>query len=293
LLGVRDAKGKFEITDRKTGKPMTIEPAVPFLPELWTKEGTRRQQLARWITHPKNPYLPRATVNRTWALLFGKPLVEPVDDIPNAGELPRELEMLSDDFVAHGYDLKRLIRTIVSSEVFQLESATDDDKADQESLTRAWALFPMTRLRPEQVAGSLFQAGSVETIDRDSHVLVRLTRSFGLSNFVQRYGDTGQDEFSEGSGTIPQRLLLMNGDAVSERTKGGIFNASQRIGFFAPDDRAAVEVAYLTVLTRRPTPEESSHFAGRLGNSKFRTRRARMADLFWTLINATEFSWNH
>src|SRR5262249_28291724 len=154
-------------------------------------EGTRRQQFARWVTHPKNPHLSRATVNRTWALIFGKPLVEPVDDMPSAEELPRALEMLADDFVVHGYDLKRLIRTIVSSEVFQVDSATSA-AGDHEALSRAWALFPLTRLRPEQVAGSLFQAGSIETIDHDSHVLVRLVRSFGQQNFVKRYGDTGQ-----------------------------------------------------------------------------------------------------
>ena len=62
-------------------------------------------------------------------------------------------------------------------------------------------------------------------------------------------------------GTIPQRLLLMNGDLVREKTKDDLFNASRRIAELAPDDRQAVEIAYLAVLTRRPTPEELAHFA--------------------------------
>jgi hypothetical protein len=287
-----DASTKYQVTNRKTGKPETIEPRVPFLPELWTREGTRRAQLARWATHPKNPSLSRATVNRVWALLFGKPLAEPVDDLPGADELPPVLTLLADDFIAHGYNLRRLIRSIASTEAFQLDSATTDGDAS-EAQERAWAVFPLTRLRPEQVAGSVFQASSLETIDNESHIIVRLTRAIGQSNFVQRYGDTGEDEFSGGCGTIPQRLLLMNGDLVESRIKDDLFNAAKRIGILAPTDRAAVEVAFLSVLTRRPTPKEVAHFEARLSGTKGDERSKHMTDLFWTLVNSTEFSWNH
>ena len=60
----------------------------------------------------------------------------------------------------------------------------------------------------------------------------------------------------------------------------------------APDDPKAVEVAYLAALTRRPTPEETSHFEARLKDNKT-SRAQHLQDLFWTLINSTEFSWNH
>lgn len=69
-------------------------------------------------------------------------------------------------------------------------------------------------------------------------------------------------------------------------------NSATRLGVLAPDDETAVELAYLAVLTRRPTPAELAHFAERLrdGESK---RAEKMEDIFWTLINSTEFSWNH
>ena len=60
----------------------------------------------------------------------------------------------------------------------------------------------------------------------------------------------------------------------------------------APDDPRAVEVAYLAVLTRRPTPEESAHFEAELA-AKNLTRAQLLEDLYWVLINSTEFSWNH
>ena len=122
----------------------------------------------------------------------------------------------------------------------------------------------MTRLRPEQVAGAILQAASLTTLDAQSHWFVRLIVYTGRNDFVRRYGDTGEDEFDARGGTIPQRLLLMNGELVQKQTEDGLFNAAPQIAQLAPDDRKAVEVAYLAVLTRRPTPEESAHFEARL-----------------------------
>jgi hypothetical protein len=151
----------------------------------------------------------------------------------------------------------------------------------------------MTRLRPEQVAGAIFQAASLTTLGPQSHWFVRFARYTGSNEFVRRYGDMGEDEFVACGGTIPQRLLMMNGDLVRDKIKDDLFNASRRIAEQAPDDRNAVEVAYLSVLTRRPTPEEQAHFGGRLAGSKGQERKNRLSDLFWTLLNTTEFSWNH
>ena len=230
--------------------------------------------------------------NGVWAVLFGRPLVEPVDDLPTTGDLPPALELLAADFSAHGYDLHRLIRIIAATEAFRLDSAGATE-GPTEAHDEAWAAFPMTRLRPEQVAGAVLQAASLSTLDAQSHWFVRLMFYTGRNDFVRRFGDTGADEFDARGGTIPQRLLLMNGDLIRERVDDGLFTASARIAQLAPDDRKAVEVAYLAVLTRRPTPEESAHFAARLEGISGKDRKTRLADLYWTLLNATEFSWNH
>jgi hypothetical protein len=286
-----DANAEYEMEDRRTGGRQKVDPAVPFLPELLPEEGTCRERLAAWVTHPQNPYFARATVNRTWAILCGRPLVDPVDDLGNAGELPRPLELLAEDFVAHNHDLHRLIRIIATTDVFRRDSAADHEII--EAHEKAWAAFPLTRLRPEQVAGSILQAASVQTIDRQSHILTRIGRLTGINDFVKRYGDTGEDEFNERGCTIPQCLLVMNGDLVKEKTQQQLFNASTRIGWQAPDDRAAVEAAFLAVLTRRPGTEETGRFGERLHGSRGEERSRRMEDLFWTLVNTTEFKWNH
>jgi len=291
FTGIYDGAGEHEMEVRKTGDKVVVQPRVPFLVELLPSEGTRREQLARWLTDPRNPALSRATVNRVWALLLGKPLVDPVDDLGSVDRLPPVLTLLADDFAAHGFDLRRLIRIIASTEVFQLDSAGEEEVTEAQEA--AWAAFPITRLRPEQVVGSLLQSASLETINHDSHILVRLTRFTGENDFIRRYGDLGEDEFDGRTGTIPQRLLLMNGQIVEQRTKEDLFNAASRISWLAPSDQSAVETAYLAVLTRRPTPNETAHFEKRLAGTREHERQQRLTDLYWTLLNTTEFSWNH
>ncbi len=198
---------------------------------------------------------------------------------------------MADDFISHDFDLKRLIRVIASLDVFRLDSAIEVDTT--ESHDHEWAVFPITRLRPDQVAGGLLQATSLTTIDADSPILIRIIRTISHSQFVGRYGDTGEDEFDAKSGTIPQRLLMMNGELIKDRTNSGLFNSATSIGSFAPSDRAAIELIYEIVLTRKPTSDELAHFEKKLAGTKGKVREERMSDILWTLLNATEFSWNH
>lgn len=312
FAGIYDAnKGVYEAEERKSLAKYTVPPQVPYSPELRPREGTWREQLAAWVTHPENPYFAQAAVNRFWAILFGKPLVEPVDDLYAAERRPEALEILAEDFRRHGHDIRRLILLIVNTEAFQLDSAAEHELTDVHD--KLWAAFPLTRLRPEQVVGSIVQASSPETIGADSHIFTQLLKFINESDFVKRYGDSnGEDEFAQGNSTIPQRLLLMNGEIVHERTRPGLFAGSTRVAMMAPTDEKAVEIAFLTVLTRRPTEEETAHFVRRLRGEidadllpkdeneaqKFKAeaipdRNGRLQDLYWTLINLTEFSWNH
>lgn len=292
LLGIRDREKDYEFQYLNAAESEVVPPKTPFAPELLPGEGTRRKQLAAWVTHPQNQAFSRAIVNRIWALLLGRPLVEPIDDLPLHGPYPPGLERLAADFSQHGFDLRRLIRAIVQTEVFQLSSRGPDAITEQQE--RAWAAYPLVRLRPEQVAGSLIQASSLTTVDADSHILVRLGRYEEQQAFVRRYGDTGEDEFSGRGGTIPQRLLLMNGQLVKERTKDDLVaNAVTRINALTSDDQRAVEVAYWTTLTRRPSAEELEYFVGRLKSEDGKQRRQALEDLYWALFNSTEFSWGH
>lgn len=297
LNGLRDdPKQSYEFRYLGKTEEETVPAMVPWKPELLPEKGTPRAKLASWVTAKENRPFARTLVNRIWALLFNRPLISPVDDIPLEGPFPPGLELLADDLIAHDFDLQRLIRVIAATRVFQQSSRSADPAhpvtVDTE---KAWAAFPMTRLRPEQMAGSVIQASSLSTIDAETHVLFRIKRDLDVANFVKRYGDSGEDTFDDAGGTIPQRLLLMNGNMITENTRNNpLVNASTRIGMLAPDNTTAVEAAYLAVFTRRPTVTEADHFAGLLASGKSSNSRSNaMSDLYWTLMNATEFSWNH
>ena len=239
---------------------------MPFEPERLPTTGTPRQRLAAWVTHRDNRAFARGGQPR-WAILFSRPLVEPIDNLSAGTMMHRALDILADDFAAHGYDWHRLLSTIAATRVFQLDSkceprdeAIPDDTARREA---SWAIFPLARLRPEQVVGALLQSASLPTIDASSHILVRLARQIGKRDFIARYGDSGADEFDAHGGTIPQRLLMMNGRIVEDRTSDNLlFHAATQIAVLAPDDEKAIETAVLAVLTRRPTPDERQYFRG-------------------------------
>ena len=298
LSGVRDKKGVvYEARYRGKTEEEPVSAKVPFAEDLYPADGkgTPREKLATWVTHPENSAFARATVNRIWALMFNRPLIEAVDDLPLDGPFPPGMEILADDLVAHDFDLRRLIRLIATSDVYQLDSrAPDSGDEVTERQRQHWAAFPLTRMRPEQMAGSISQSASLAAIDADAHI-VRKLASFGeQTNFVERYGDLGEDEFGETSGTIPQRLLMMNGQVVSERTKQNmVMNASTRIGALSPNNGIAVDTAFLATLTRPPTTDERKHFVSTLEGTEGDARARAMEDVYWTLLNSTEFSWNH
>jgi hypothetical protein len=295
LIGIEDGVAPLEVEDRTTLKKRTVSPAVPYAQELLPRGGTVRARLAGWITHRENRRFARAIVNRVWGFMFGKPFHAPVDDLPDPPAGTADLlDVLAEDLAGHGYSLKRLVRVIAGSRAFHLSST--HPTADPKRLARleeAWAVFPLVRLRPEQVVGGILQASSIKTVDRNANVLQRAIRFLRESEFVKHYGDFGDTELDERGGTIPQRLLMLNGKLVRELTEPSPFSASARIAGIAKDDVQCLELTFLACLTRRPTSPESRRLLAALAGTRDDARNRVVEDLFWTLINSTEFSWNH
>lgn len=290
-LGIQDTPRDYEYTYLDADASEVVEPRVPFADALLeTSEQPRRQQLAEWVTHRDNLAFSRATVNRFWAILFGRPLVDPVDDIPLEGPYPPGFELLAKDFAQH-HDMRRLITQIAMTQVFQQQSKLPNGVTETDE--EHWAVFPLVRLRPDQVVGSILQACTLSTLDSSTHILQRLATFEQTEQFMKRFGDQGEDEFTHRSATIPQRLLLFNGNLIRERTKDDlVVNAATRIAQQVSDNDRALTAAFLAVLTREPSDAERKHFEQLLNNDKL-SRNHRLEDLFWTLLNSAEFSWNH
>jgi hypothetical protein len=231
--------------------------------------------------------------------MTGRPLVEPIDDIPSAGPYPAGLEPLVDDFIEHGYDIKRLVRVIVSTRVYRMDSqwsqgdSTQTESIDQE-YEKSWAVYPITQLRPEQMAAAVHQACRLKTIDASSSILSQLEMFGGVNEFTAAYGSRGEDEFAEQSVTVPQRLLMMNGKYLAERIDNNpIMNASTRIAGLSKDDQTAVQTAFVSTLNRPADEREERYFADRLVGKRGEARSRELGNLYWVLLNSSEFQWNH
>src|SRR5262249_39088660 len=115
------------------GKPVTPKFLGGPTPVLRPNED-RREVFARWLTSPDNPFFARAAVNRLWYHLFGRGLVDPVDDLrsTNPPSNPELLDALAAEFVRHGYDRKEVIRTVLKSHTYQLAAHTTPGNAADE-----------------------------------------------------------------------------------------------------------------------------------------------------------------
>lgn len=290
LQGVGDSEVdyRYQYLDSDSAEPVFAE--VPYQRDLLPRDGNARKRLADWITHAENHQAAIAAVNHVWALMLGQPIGDEVDQLPMDQTHPQWLHVLADDFVDHGFDLRRLIRVIATSQCFRVDSRADFEiTTDHE---KHLAVFPLVRLRPEQIAGSLIQAARVKRVDDTSSLWLQLQKFNSENEFVRRYGDLGEDEFSAGTITISQRLLMMNGKLVAELLEDNpIANTRSHLAMFSASDERVVQLAYQCVLNRLPTQTELDRFEDVLCNTS--DRKQSIEDLMWVLINSSEFAWNH
>jgi len=290
LQGVREGEVDYAYKYLNDEQETDVEAGVPFLPGLLPAEGKPRARLAAWVTHPENLQAARAAVSHVWALMFGRSMGDTVDNLPLDEPSHPMMDSLARDFVAHGFDLRRLIRVIAASEAFRADSRAEFEITPDHE--QNFAVFPLVRLRPEQVAGAIIQAARIKTTDRESSFLLQLQTMAGTNDFVKQYGDIGEDEFNSDSITITQRLLMMNGELLRELVESNpILNASAHVGMFAHDTTQKVDLLYLSALNRYPTPAERKHFVSRIDCSE--NTDAAIEDLVWVLLNSSELAWNH
>ena len=307
---------EYEIVDPGADEGRIVFPRFPFHEEWDTDDSSRRMRLAKWVIHPDNRRFERAIANRIWGLMFGRAWHDPVDDLGHPEESKENqdlLDVLGREFRGSGGSLKFLIRVIALSDAFRLKSDVswaDEDVYSQ--MSREWAVFPLVRLRPEQMIGSMFQAGRVRTIDRNSTLFVRFIRFTSENDFLKEYGDATDDELLQQSGTIPQALLRMNGRFTRELTETGLFRAAGQLMRFSGDDETLVQNCFLACLARLPNAEERSYFVELLKNVDTKlddsesdlesngspdeltiSRSQLVRDIYWVLFNSPEFSWNH
>ncbi len=258
----------------------------------WKYRKPARETLADWVTSSENPYFSKALVNRVWAWFFGVGLVDPVDDL-DSGNLPSHpelLDLLAREFAAHDFDLKYLMRAVLGSRTYQLSSRqTHASQSDPRLFARA----SLRGLSAEQLFDSVSQAtGYREKVNPQQAFVINSTSPRG--DFLEKFS-TGNQDLTERQTSIVQALTLMNGRLLSNATN---LQDSKTLAAVADcplfDTAGKIETLFLATLTRKPRPEELKRLVKYVeSGGPEKQPKAALADVFWALLNSSEFSLNH
>jgi hypothetical protein len=276
-------RGEVTLPDSSTPVP----PRYPGASDaVGDERGSRRVQLAIWMASRDNPYLARAAVNRVWSHLFGRGLVEPVDDLGehNPPSHPELFEELTQYFVDTGFDLRQLTQMLAYTATYQRTSRSDAGDATPPHRYASMAVRPLT---PEQLYDSLDRALLRRAATADNPLFDPQRQAFVAR---MQSGSRSATEYEAG---VPQALMLMNG---AEITSG--LNAPQGmiVALEAPwlNDEQRIETLFLATLSRRPASDEQATFLVHVQAAQDApARRQAMGDLLWALLNSAEFAMNH
>ena len=285
-----------QVTHPKTGAAM--QPRVLLGEPLAASEPRDpRQELVDWMTTQDNPWVARTLVNRLWAHLLGRGLVEPVDDMRETNPASNEplLAALATDFIEGGYDVRRLLRLIVSSQTYALSSTPNETNArDSRYHSRAY--------RKPLSAEVLLDA--ICDVTGEAELFVGMppgTRAVQLwdhrlpSTFLDTFGRPLRKtvcQCERGSeATLGQVLHLLNSSGVNDK----ISSPTGRAAKLAASDLTVDELIdqlYLAAYSRFPSSEERLVARG-VFEQPGGTRRQATEDLLWALLNSAEFVLNH
>lgn len=332
------AKVTTVVVEKNTNPPPTIVsgPREAVFPDgttvVLSPDRDPREVLANWLITPENPWFSRSIVNRVWAWLLGRGIVQEPDDIrdDNPPSNPELLNWLARDLVANHYDLKHLYRLILNSKTYQLSSVSNTDSPEAAA---QFAAYPLRRLNAEvlidainDITGSsdLYTSAIPEPftyIPKDQSAVSiadgSITSSF-LALFGRSARATGMATERNDKTTPPQWLHLLNSGHIQEKLEKGPNIRNLTAAKHKP--KQIIDSLYLTILSRHPTDEEveTALAYGDLSNPKKLPRRPtgklskaekkkfsnqwnaanreRMkdwTDIAWALINSPEFLYRH
>jgi hypothetical protein len=250
----------------------------------WKPALTPREALAGWITRRDNPWFARALVNRLWHYFFGIGLIDPVDGLgmeDNRPSHPELLNLMAGQFVAHNFDLKYLIRAITLSRAYQRASIQTHPRQAE---PRLFARAATRALTAEQLYDSLLLATGY-------HPAPTGTAGPPRAEFLAPFDDPDSQP-ADFQSSVQQTLMMMNGPFIKEATSSA---RSTTVATVIDSKRPRplekrIEDLYLVTLSRKPQPEEMKRL---LEYAAAGDGKEALRDVFWVLLNSSEFILNH
>ena len=282
-------KSGGEVAHPRTGKRM--EP-TPLEGQAIDDPLDRRTPLAQWLTARENRFFSRNVVNRYMGYLLGRGLVEPIDDM-RATNPPSNvplMDALSDDLVQHNFDLKHLLRTIMNSRLYQLDS---QPLAANAADTRFYSHYKVKRISAEPLLDAVDAVAGTQTKYKDlplgTHA-VELPDAEYPDYFLNTFAKPKRASVCECERSpdenLAQALHTLNGDIIFNK----IAAPTGRIATLLKEQRAHEDIVtevYLAALGRRPSEVEMATSRTHLANSP--SPKEYYEDLMWALMNTKQF----
>jgi hypothetical protein len=267
----------------------------------YVSEVDRRAELAKLMLDSE--YLPKAAVNRLWGHFLGYGFTKPIDDLGPHNQVshPDLLNYLSDEFKKNSFDYRKLITWIVLSDPYALSSAGASKTSLASSKTPGddpsvgdipkFSRFYLRQMRAEELYESLIVATEAQK-SRGSYEEQEAEKRDWLSQFVLAFGNDEGEEATTFNGTIPQALMLFNGDLIKKAIsdeQGSFLVRLNGMPKLKPEQK--IEYLFLAALARKPTKDEVA-IAAQLQVLRGNPVHG-MQDLWWALLNSNEFILNH
>jgi hypothetical protein len=263
----------------------------------FTPEEDPRHALVDWMARPDNPFFAKVLVNRFWGHFFGRGIVHEVDDLreSNPPSNPELLDALAKDFVDHKFDMKRLIRTMVSSRLYQLSSEpTEHNRHDQQNYARYYAKRIIAEVfadAVDQATGSKTRYNNMSTTSRAVDLPHEGFGSYFLDTFDRpRRVSSCECERATGA-TLAQVLLLANSDELENKIASG----EGKLAKMFKDKRSPQEMIdeiYLSSLARYPTADERAKTHTFVESVPADKQQQALEDILWAVLNTREFMFN-
>lgn len=259
----------------------------------FVEDVNRREELGRLML--QSEYLDKMIVNRMWSLFMGYGFTRPIDDLGphNPSSHPELLENLGKEFRQSSYDLKKLITWITLSRPYQLASTLGtNNELDDPTIGESpkFSRFYLRQMSAEQLYASMVTASNAQS--KGSYEEQEAERRRWLSQFVVAFGNDEGTEATTFNGSIPQALMLFNGDLTKNATSlepGSFLKQLSQTGR-SPKDR--ITRLFLAGLARRPTKNEMA-IASKLLVARKGNEAEMLQDMWWAILNSNEFIMQH
>lgn len=257
---------------------------------------SRREQLAKAVTDPRNRAFARTTANRLWAMMLGRGIVDP-PDLDHAGNPPSHpalLDLLTDEIAAHKFDVKWFLRELALTATYQrtseMPAGSSAPPADR------FLVAPLKPLTPEQLGYAALQATGQTDAERlalgkdatpaalDAKLAPR------LAPFRSAFAGRAGEPENPGEATLAQALFLKHGPTIRGMIAARPGNLLDRLIKLDQADAVADEL-FVSVLSRSPTAEEKADIAEALKGGA--NRQAALAEVVWAVVASAEFRFNH